>query len=120
VRIVTENWFDLTAGPKQVHHILERLEGEVGLLADTGNWTGATKYGDLAAIFGRAERCHAKASFGDGLAMDLEDYRRCIEAAKGAGYMGPFALIFDAAGDEWVGVEMEREVVRAVVGDVRS
>jgi sugar phosphate isomerase/epimerase len=116
VRIVTENWFALTAGPKEVYHIFDRLEGEVGLLADTGNWSGATKYDDLAAIFARAERCHAKAGFADRLTMDREDYRRCIEAARSGGYQGPFALIFDAEGDEWAGIEMEREAVREVFG----
>ena len=114
VRIVTENWFGLTAGPKEVYHILDRLEGEVGFLADTGNWSGPSKYDDLGAIFARAERCHAKAHFDGGLAMDSADYRQCIAAAKTAGYSGPFTLVFESPGDEWTGVEMEREVVKAV------
>jgi len=114
VRIVTENWFALTAGPKEINHILDRLEGEVGLLADTGNWSGPTKYESLQAIFGRAERCHAKAAFDDAQAMDRAEFRRCIEAAKSAGYKGPFTLVFESPGDEWTGIEMERDVVREV------
>lgn len=117
VPVITENWFALTAGPKEVYHILDALEGEVGFLADTGNWSGATKYDDLAAIFARAERCHAKASFGPGQALDRNDFRRCIEAAKGAGYQGPFALIFADDGDEWAGLEQERAVVKEVYGE---
>ena len=114
VRIITENWFALTAGPQEVNHILDQLEGEVGLLADTGNWSGPSKYDDLAAIFGRAERCHAKASFDDQMTMDADDYRRCIAAAKAAGYPGPFALVYDSPGDEWTGVALEREIVTEV------
>src|SRR5947209_5563436 len=30
VRIVTENWFDLLAGPREVEDVLDRLDGEVG------------------------------------------------------------------------------------------
>ena len=116
VRIITENWFDLTPTPKEVHHILDRLEGEVGFLADTGNWTGLDKYHGLAAVFARAERCHAKASFGEGLAMDRDDFRRCIEAAATAGYRGPLTLVFESPGDEWAGVEMEWEFVKEVWG----
>ena len=114
VRVITENWFALTPSPKEVYYILDRLEDEVGFLADTGNWSGPEKYDDLAAIFARADRCHAKASFGEGLTLDREDYGRCIEAAKTAGYQGPMTLIFDAPGDEWAGLEIEREFVRAV------
>ena len=55
VRVITENWLDLLAGPAEVAEVLDRLDGEVGLLADFGNWKGPRKYADLAAIFGRAE-----------------------------------------------------------------
>jgi hypothetical protein len=51
VRVIT-NWLDLLAGPREVAQVLDRLGGEVGLLADFGNWKGPRKYADLAAIFG--------------------------------------------------------------------
>ena len=113
VRVLTENWFDLTAGPKEVNAILDALEGEVGFLADMGNWEGADKYEKLAAVFGRAERSHTKAHFATGLMMDREDYFRCLEAATAGGYEGPHTLIFESDGDEWAGVEMERDFVAA-------
>ena len=40
VRVITENWLDLLAGPREVAQVLDRLGGEVGLLADFGNWKG--------------------------------------------------------------------------------
>ena len=113
VRVLTENWFDLTAGPAEVNGILDALDGEVGLLADTGNWEGADKYEKLAAVFGRAERCHTKAHFSAGLAMDREDYFRCLEAASDAGYRGPHTLVYEGDEDEWAGVGMERDFVAA-------
>jgi sugar phosphate isomerase/epimerase len=115
VRIVTENWFDLLATPKEVNHVLDALDGEVGFLADTGNWRGPTKYADLQAIFARAEFCHAKAYFvadpSGGLAIEGRDFGACMDAAIRANYRGPFTLIFDSDGDEWAGLEAERQFI---------
>ena len=114
VRIVTENWFDLLATPKEVHHVLDALEGSVGFLADTGNWHGDTKYSDLESIFARAELCHAKCSFASGFAMDTADFGRCIAAAQRAEYSGPYTLIYDGPDDdEWAALAMERDFIQA-------
>jgi sugar phosphate isomerase/epimerase len=113
VRIVTENWFDLTAGPREVGHILDATGPNVGFLADTGNWSGATKYADLQSIYARAELSHTKAHFAPGHVLDRDDYRKCLQAAQAASYAGPHTLIFEGDGDEWRGVEMEREFVAA-------
>ncbi|MBX3529846.1 MAG: sugar phosphate isomerase/epimerase [Rhizobiaceae bacterium] len=111
VRLVTENWFALLPSPREVHQLLDAAEGRIGLNGDFGNWTGPGKYEALAAIFGRASICHAKASFAGG-AMDAEDYGRCLEAAEGAGYSGPYTLIFDNdAPDEWAGIAIERDFI---------
>ena len=109
VKLVTENWFDLTATPSEVHRILNSVPG-LGFLADTGNWGGVTKYADLASIFARAQLCHAKAHF-NGIALDEKDYVACINAGEGAGYSGPYTLIFSDEGDEWLGLAKERELV---------
>jgi sugar phosphate isomerase/epimerase len=111
VRIVTENWFDTLSTPEAVHHVLDAAGPELGFLADTGNWGGATKYADLKSIFARAELCHAKTDFGAGLVIDADDYRQCVQAAQDAGYAGPFTLIFASEGDEWAGLAAERAFV---------
>ncbi|HEX4296519.1 MAG TPA: sugar phosphate isomerase/epimerase [Devosia sp.] len=111
VRLATENWFELLGNAAMVNEVLDRLEGKVGLLADFGNWRGAGKYGELAKIFGRAELCHAKASFPDGM-LDTDDYGRCVDLAEAAGYAGPYTLIFDAdTPEEWRGLEIERDFI---------
>ncbi len=113
VRIVTENWLDMTPGPREVHHILDGLGPDVGFLVDTGNWDGPSKYADLTSIYARAELSHTKCSFGADRTMDQEDYRLCLATAIEAGYSGPHTLIFEGEGDEWRGVDMERDFVLA-------
>jgi sugar phosphate isomerase/epimerase len=113
VRVVTENWFDLTASPRDVLHILDAVGPDLGFLADSGNWGGPTKYDDLAAIYARAELSHTKAHFGANLAIDGDDFRKCLEAAAKGNYTGPHTLIFEGDGDEWRGVDIERDFVRA-------
>ena len=107
MRVTTENWLALTASPKEVHHILDRLDGEVGFMADFGNWktTGPKRYDDLASILARSEDTHAKAWF-PGDTIDDEDFGLCLEAAERVGYTGPYTLIYeDKGGDEWTAVE---------------
>ena len=111
VKLVTENWLETTPTPVEVHHILDRVPG-LGFLADTGNWGGTTKYSDLESIFGRAQLCHAKASF-NGAVLDEKDYAACITAGESVGYKGPYTLIFADEGDEWEGLAKEREFILA-------
>ncbi len=111
VNIVTENWHDLLSTPEAVHHVLDHVDG-LGFMADTGNWSGAAKYEDLASIFARADLCHAKASFGVGLKMDEADFSSCLAASAHIHYQGPMTLIFMDHGDEWSGLELERQFIR--------
>ena len=115
MRVTTENWLALTASPKEVHYILDRLDGEVGFMADFGNWktTGKARYDDLASILARSEDTHAKAWFPDD-AIDGDDFGQCLAAAKRVGYSGPYTLIYEDKGvDEWTAVEIERDFVRS-------
>jgi sugar phosphate isomerase/epimerase len=111
VRVVTENWFATLSTPTAVHHVLDAVGPSLGLLADTGNWHGATKYTDLQSIFARAELCHAKTSFAAGLKLDRADNAKWLAAARAANYNGPYTLIFADDGDEWQGLAIEREFI---------
>jgi hypothetical protein len=114
VRVMTENFHELTATPEAVLTLLDGLDGQVGLLADFGNWKGPNKYADLAQIFPRAESYHAKCHFSAPGVMDREDYVRCLELAHAAATVGPYSLIYDGPGnDEFAGLRLEREVVRS-------
>jgi sugar phosphate isomerase/epimerase len=112
VRVVTENWFDLLPSPKEMNWLLDRLDGNVGLNGDLGNWAAPAKYAGLADIMRRAEICHAKANYTTE-GMDAEDYRKCLEASREAGYAGPYTLIYDSPffADEWDGILLQKTFI---------
>jgi sugar phosphate isomerase/epimerase len=117
VRVITENWHDLLSSPKEVHHVLDAVGPDLGLLVDFGNWKGAGKYADLASIMPRGEDTHAKCSFSASLgtpgAMDRDDYGKCVQIAAEAKYDGPYTLIYDGPDDdEWAGLAMEAQFIR--------
>jgi len=121
VRLMTENWQTLLANPEAVFAVLEGLD-HVGLLADLGNWSGPTKYADLAQILPRAESCHAKAYFSAPATengpiaegMDRADFTRSLDVCQAAGFSGPYSLIYDGPNaNEWQGLQAEMAVVAA-------
>ena len=113
VRVVTENWFALLASPVEVEAVMQGVGPSLGLLADTGNWRGPGKYDALTAIFAKASLCHAKTRYSDRGVRDDDDCRRWLDAAIDAGYEGPFTLIYDAPGDEWSGLSLERAFIES-------
>jgi sugar phosphate isomerase/epimerase len=112
VRIATENWLDLTAGPDEIDYLLDTVGDDLDLLADFGNWKHASKYDDLEHILRRASDTHAKAHFDASGVMDSADFERCLDACDAAGYDGPFTLIYEGDDtDEWAAIELERRFV---------
>lgn len=112
VRLLIENWFALLARPEQVLWLLDKTEGRIGLNADFGNWSSPDKYDALAQIFPRAEGCHTKARFTAPHQMDKDDFVRCLDLSRAAGFSGPHTLIYDGKDDdEWAHLALEREVV---------
>ncbi|WP_413711538.1 sugar phosphate isomerase/epimerase family protein [Rhizobium sp. Rhizsp82] len=112
IRVVVENWFDLLPAPEQMNWLLDGLEGKIGLNGDLGNWSAPAKYAGLADIMGRAELCHAKADY-NASGLDADDYGKCLEACRAAGYAGPFTLIYDSPffADEWDGILLQKAFI---------
>ncbi|GCE30482.1 sugar phosphate isomerase [Dictyobacter alpinus] len=112
VRLMTENWFGLLSQPVAVRTVFEQLEDHVGLCFDFGNWSGPTKYEALTSIAPYAESCHTKAHFSANDELDKDDYIRCLDITRAAGFSGPYTLIYDGPNpDEWHGLSRERELV---------
>jgi sugar phosphate isomerase/epimerase len=114
VRIVTENWMELTPDAASVLAVLDAAGDSVGLLIDLGNWSAPTKYDELAIIAPRAEACHAKCDFGpDG--PNEKDFRRSLSILREAGFDGTMALIYDGPdANEFSRLEDEWAIVRDV------
>lgn len=113
IAVITENWLALTAEPESLLAILDGTGEVVGLCADFGNYSGPTKYDNLAAILPRACSIHAKAAFPSPGVMDATDFRRCLDLARDAQFSGTYVLIFDSAGDERASLLQMADVVRA-------
>lgn len=119
VRIVTENWLEMTPDADSVLALLDVAGPHVGLLIDLGNWRGAEKYAGLERIASRAEACHAKCSF-DETGPNESDYRAALTIVRDAGFSGPMALIYDGPNpDEWAGLDREWAIVESVFGELR-
>ena len=101
VQVITENFRALTTQPAPLLAILDLCQGDVGLCADFGNYKGAGKYEDLAAILPQADSVHAKARYTQPGKIDNGDFRRCLDLSQAAGFDGPYSLIFDDEGSEW-------------------
>jgi sugar phosphate isomerase/epimerase len=116
VRVVTENWLEITPDAASTLAVLDAAGDGVGLLVDLGNWTGESKYDDLAAIAPRAETCHAKCHFtADG--PDETDFHRSLTVLRDAGFSGPLALIYDGPDDnEWANLDREWTIATSVFG----
>lgn len=112
VRLMTENWFGVFSTPQAVHTVMEKSAGRVGLCLDFGNWSGESKYDDLASIAPYAESCHAKCSFTAPMTPDRADYEHCLKITQQAHFDGPYTLIYDGPDDdEWAGIKLEAELV---------
>jgi sugar phosphate isomerase/epimerase len=116
VRVVTENWLELTPDADSVNSVLDATGSTIGLLIDLGNWRGPDKYQELTAIAPRAESCHAKCHF-TGAVANSDDFRSSLQVLKESGFSGPLALIYDGPNnDEWAMLDVETAIVREVFG----
>jgi hypothetical protein len=115
LRLVTENWLEMTPDADAVLSLLAAVGDAVGLMIDLGNWRGPGKYADLARIAPLAETCHAKCHF-TGSVPDEDDFRATLHLLRDAGYNGPLALIYDGPDDEWAMLDIEYAIVTDVLG----
>lgn len=117
IRVLTENWKSLLRDAATTRALLERLEGEVGLLIDTGNWEGEDKYQQIGEVAGRAECSQVKARESSPGVLDAEDLTRCLTTLREAGYTGRLSLVYAGTDDdEWGRLEQMHEIARTVTG----
>lgn len=117
LRLLTENWKSLLVDAATTRDLLDRLEGEVGLLIDTGNWTGEDKYEQIAAVAGGAECSQVKARESSPGVLDAEDLTRALTVLRDVGYAGRISYVYAGTDDdEWGRLEQIHEIARTVTG----
>lgn len=100
VRVVTENLGELLSISDNCLKLLGMCHGKIGLTADFGNFKH-NKYEQLAEVLPYAETVHAKASADKHGIIAEEDFHRCIELCKLAGFKGPLSLTYLGQGNLW-------------------
>lgn len=111
VRVVTENFKPLLSTGNNCMSLLEQTGGRVGMITDFGNYHGPAKYADIALTAARSASVHAKPQYdGDGM-PDGDEFKRCLNSARAAGFDGAYVLIYDGPGDMWQGLERVRRLV---------
>jgi sugar phosphate isomerase/epimerase len=114
VDVITENWRTTGINTNALLEILDRCEGRVGLLADTGNAEGLDKYDTLAKLLPRSVSVHFKARYRESGEIDRDDLERCVGLMKEAKFDGPVSLIYAETQNEWAGVDRLKEALRTV------
>ena len=113
LRVLTENWRGLLVDAAATRRLLDLLEGEVGLLVDTGNWDGEDKYRQIAAVAGQAECSQVKARESAPGVLDEADLEQSLEVLAEAGYAGRLSLVYAGSDDdEWGRLAQMQEIVR--------
>lgn len=111
VRIITENFHDLTSTSHNCLSLLDACGSDLGLTTDFGNFSGPHKLAELRATIPRSESIHAKAITGQHGEPDTEEFRSCMEQVKHSGYEGPITLVYDGPGDMWEGIGRVKALV---------
>ena len=113
VRVVSENFRDLTSTGPSCAKLLSLADDAVWFVTDFGNFHGPDKVEQFAAILPRSVSVHAKAHYDADGQPDEPEFRRCLDAAKASGFDGAYVLIYDGPGDMWAGLERIRAIVEA-------
>ncbi|MFC5469364.1 sugar phosphate isomerase/epimerase family protein [Cohnella suwonensis] len=114
VKVVTENFKPLTSKGTNCLKLLEAARAgrwPLRMITDFGNFSGPSKYEELAMTLPYSLSVHAKAIF-DGNGMpDEAEFRLCLDAVRDSGYEGSYVLVYDGPGNMWEGLERVRRIV---------
>jgi len=112
VGLLTENFRRLCSTAEVCIGICRRLEGQVHLTADFGNFPKASRAASLAAIFPYARSAHAKAECDRDGQLDAADFGRLLDIAADADFDGAYTVVYEGPGDQWDGVARTADLIR--------
>jgi sugar phosphate isomerase/epimerase len=111
IRIVTENFKNLTSTAASCLGLLQQLEFKIKMITDFGNFAELHKTAELAVTIPHSVSVHAKADYDEQGMPDAMSFQRCLEVMKQVGYNGAVVLIYDGPGDMWEGLERIKDLV---------
>jgi len=112
VRVITENFRALTSTAENCLALYGQFHGDLGMIADFGNFRSPEKYSELEQILPIADAVHAKAHYDDAGTPDEPELRKCLELLQPASFDGPVTIVYDGPGDEWLGISRVQTIVR--------
>lgn len=117
VFLALENHGGITATPEQLLAIVGRVKDSpwFGVNFDSGNFSTADPYGDLAKIAPYAINAQLKVEMTPGGKREPADLGRVVAILKDAGYRGYLVLEYEAAEDPLVAIPRHLEAMKSLV-----
>ncbi|MWC29069.1 sugar phosphate isomerase/epimerase family protein [Paenibacillus sp. MMS18-CY102] len=111
VRVVTENFRELTETVASWQSVMEHAGSEITTIVDFGNMMPEEKEQAIRYGAPMAYAIHAKPEYFDGGAIDEAELMRNLAIADELGCTAPISVIFDQEGDVWEGIERIAAIV---------
>ncbi|MDF2837588.1 MAG: Xylose isomerase domain protein barrel [Paenibacillus sp.] len=111
VRVVTENFRELTSTVASWRTLLERSFGEVSTIVDFGNLAKHEKQDGVKFGAPLAHSFHAKPEYAENGTIREESLRELLQLAGEGNGTAPVSVIFDRDGDMWEGIERIKAII---------
>ncbi len=115
VRVITENFKQLTSTGENCLKLLALTGDAVDMITDFGNFSEPAKYEEIAMTVPYSVSVHAKAAYDGSGFPDEAEFIRCLESVAATDYDGAFVLIYDGPGDMWEGLDRIKHIVEPYI-----
>lgn len=111
VRVVTENFRELTSTVDSWRTLLERASGTVPTIVDFGNLAKHEKQDGVKYGAPLAHSFHAKPEYAEDGSIREESLLELLRLAGEGNASAPVSVIFDRDGDMWEGIERIKAII---------
>ncbi|EFM11699.1 Xylose isomerase domain protein TIM barrel [Paenibacillus curdlanolyticus YK9] len=111
VRVVTENFRELTETVASWQSVMEHAGSEITAIVDFGNMKPEEKEQAIRYGAPMAYAIHAKPEYSSDGVIDEAELTRNLAIADELGCTAPISVIFDQEGDVWEGIEQIAAIV---------
>jgi sugar phosphate isomerase/epimerase len=111
VKVVTENFRELTSTVDSWKALLERVSGDVPTIVDFGNLAKHEKQDGVQYGAPLAHSFHAKPEYAEDGSIREESLLELLRLAGDGNASAPVSVIFDRDGDMWEGIERIKAII---------